>query len=592
MHSAEVKKRFLEFFKKRGHAIIPSASLLPENDPSVLFTTAGMQPLVPYLLGEKHPAGKRLVNIQKCVRTVDIEEVGDATHLTFFEMLGNWSLGDYFKEEAIQWSFELLIKDEEGFGLDFDRLYVSVFEGDQNAPKDEEAQKIWQKVGVKKSRIYFRPASENWWSPGDNGPCGPDSEMFYDVTEDGLGDLTPDEFEEADSRGDVVEIWNDVFMQYKKKDGKVIGTLENKNVDTGAGFERLVAVLQGKKNVFETDLFFPILEQIRGVCANIDRRSERIICDHMRSVSFMMADGATPSNTDGGYIVRRLIRRTYRIALFQSGESEAVGLMESLVDVVALKYGDDHPKIREKAGEIKKKLLLEIGKFKETLKDGLKRFEKVSKKDISGDEAFILFSTFGFPIDMTVDLAREKGVEVDLDGFEKACEEHKKVSKKGADKKFKGGLGGSGEQETKYHTVTHLLNASLRQVLGDHVIQKGSNITADRARFDFSHPKKLTDEEKEKIEKLVNEKINDDLEVRCDEMTLKEAYKIGASGVFSDRYSEMVKVYSIIDRDGAVFNRELCGGPHVDRTGDLGRFRIVKEKAVAEGIRRIKAILD
>lgn len=591
MQSKEIRTKFLEFFKKREHAIIPSASLIPENDPSVLFTTAGMQPLAPYLLGETHPEGKRLVNVQKCVRTNDIEEVGDNTHLTFFEMLGNWSLGDYFKKEAIEWSFELLTSKKEGFGLDPERLYVSVFEGDKNAPLDEEAIEIWKNVGIKKSRIYPRPASENWWSPGENGPCGPDSEMFYDITPNGLGDLTPAEFEEADQRGDVIEIWNDVFMQYEKKDGEVIGTLKNKNVDTGAGLERITTVLQNKTSVFETDLFEPLIKKIEEFNPKASKKSKNIISDHVRSITFMMSDGAEPSNNDQGYIVRRLLRRAYRMALLEAGEENATTLIKEIFSLVIDKYSSVYPEIKRNSEATERKITLEIDKFKEALKAGLKKFEKMSDSDISGRDAFLLFSTYGFPIDMTIDLAIEKKIKVDTEGFQEEYKKHQEQSRQGTEGKFKGGLAGTGEKETKYHTVTHLLNASLKKVLGEHVEQRGSNINADRARFDFSHNQKLTEEEKEEVEKLVNKKIQEDLPVICEEMSLQEAYKSGAGGVFGERYSEQVKVYSI-GKDKELFSKELCGGPHVERTGVLGRFKIKKEESVAQGVRRIKAILE
>lgn len=592
MYSTEIREKFLNFFKEREHVIIPSASLVPENDPSVLFTTAGMQPLAPFLLGEEHPEGKRLVNVQKCVRTNDIEEVGDATHLTFFEMLGNWSLGDYFKEEAIQWSYELLTSKEKGFGLDPERLFISVFEGDENAPVDEEAREAWKKVGIKDSRIYLRPASENWWSPGDNGPCGPDSEMFYDVTEKGLGDMTPEEFEEADERGDVVEIWNDVFMQYEKKNGEVIGELKNKNVDTGAGLERLAAVLQGKNSVFETDLFENALKTIKKYDPNIETRARNIMADHIRAVTFMIADGAEPSNTDRGYVVRRLIRRAYRMASKNIEEESASELILELSGSFIKSYQNIYPELVSNSERIEKVLSAEVEKFQKTLKEGLKKFEKIANKDISGEDAFLLFSTYGFPIDMTIDLAFERGLKVDTEAFQKAYEEHQKRSRSSGGGRFKGGLAGEGEMETKYHTATHLLNAALKEVLGEHVEQKGSNINTERARFDFSHGQKLTEEEKAEVERLVNEKISLDLPVNCQEMTLEEAYQSGAGGVFGDRYSEKVKVYSIGDEETGLFSKELCGGPHVERTGILGKFRIKKEESVADGVRRIKAVLE
>jgi alanyl-tRNA synthetase len=591
MQSTEIRTKFLEFFKKREHSIIPSASLIPENDPSVLFTTAGMQPLVPYLLGETHPEGNRLVNVQKCVRTNDIEEVGDNTHLTFFEMLGNWSLGDYFKKEAIEWSFKLLTSKEEGFGLDPERLYVSVFEGDENAPLDEEATEIWKGVGIKESRIYPRPASENWWSPGENGPCGPDSEMFYDITPDGLGDLTPEEFEEADQRCDVIEILNDVFMQYEKKNGKVIGTLKNKNVDTGAGLERITTVLQNKKSVFETDLFEPLIKKIEEYSPDASKKSKNIISDHIRSVTFMISDGAQPSNSDQGYIVRRLLRRAYRMALKETGEENATMLIKEIFHIVIDKYSSVYPEIKRCSDETEEKIITEIEKFKDALKAGLKKFEKLSNSDISGKDAFLLFSTYGFPIDMTIDLATEKGINVDSESFQAEYKKHQEKSRQGTEGKFKGGLAGTGEKETKYHTATHLLNASLKKVLGDHIEQRGSNINTERARFDFSHNQKMTQDEISKVEELVNKVIMADLPVICEEMSLQEAYDSGAGGVFGERYSEQVKVYSI-GKGKDLFSKELCGGPHVERTGILGKFKIKKEESVAQGVRRIKAVLE
>ncbi|MGM0628986.1 MAG: alanine--tRNA ligase [Patescibacteria group bacterium] len=593
MLSSEIRKRFLEFFKKRNHAVIPSASLIPENDPSVLFTTAGMQPLVPYLLGERHPKGERLVNVQKCVRTNDIEEVGDPTHLTFFEMMGNWSIGDYFKKEALEWSFELLTSKEEGFGLDPERLYVTVFEGDDNAPRDEEAAEIWKNIGIKESRIFFRPASENWWSPGDDGPCGPDSEMFYDLSIEGLGELTSEEFEVADERADIVEIWNDVFMQYRKEGGNVVGSLEQKNVDTGAGLERITAVLQNKRSVFETDLFASIVAKIKEYDPKIDDRSRNIISDHMRSATFMISDGARPSNTDQGYVVRRLLRRAYRMASRSMGENDAASLMEEVTEQVKNDYAPVYPEVEKEYEETEEEIKKEISRFREVLKEGLKRFEKISSesKDISGQDAFLLFSTYGFPIDMTVDLAEEKGMNVDIDGFNSAYEEHRERSRQGTVGKFKGGLAGTSEEEVKYHTATHLLHSALKEVLGSHVEQKGSNITSERARFDFSHPEKMTEDEKREVERIVNEKIKQDLPVHCQEMSLEEAKEKGVYGVFDDRYSEKVKVYTVGDENGA-FSKEICGGPHVERIGVLGNFKIKKEESVAGGVRRVKAILE
>jgi alanyl-tRNA synthetase len=591
MTSEEIRTRFLEFFKKRGHAIIPSASLVPENDPSVLFNTAGMQPLVPYLLGEKHPAGTRIVDVQKCVRTGDIDEVGDNTHLTFFEMLGNWSLGDYFKKEAIGWSYELLTSKKEGFGLDPQRLYVTCFEGDENAPKDEESASIWKSIFEKNNitgeRIYFLPAEKNWWSPGDNGPCGPDTEMFYDVTGTLNKGMTKAEFLQADNAQRVVEIWNDVFMEFKKKDGKVIGKLEKKNVDTGAGLERTTAVIQGKQSVFETDLFEGIIQQTKLIAS--DLISERIIADHFRASVFLIADGVTPANTDQGYILRRLIRR----AIVKSAnkiipQKNISALVDSVVDTYSA--FKDYKNLETKREFIKKTIQEEAEKFDTTLHHGLKQFEKLSKTDISGKDAFVLFSTYGFPLEITLELAKEQGIKVETEGFKEEFKKHQDLSRTGSLKKFKGGLGDTSDMSVKYHTATHLLNAALRKVLGTHVGQKGSNITPERLRFDFSHAAKLTDDEKKKVEDQVNEWIEADLPVSFKELPKDEAEKV-AIHVFGDKYGDMVKVYSI-GTESHYISREFCGGPHVEHTGVLGHFKIQKEEAVSQGVRRIKAILE
>lgn len=591
MQSEEIRKRFIEFFKKRGHAVIPSASLIPENDPSVLFNTAGMQPLVPYLLGAKHPAGTKLVDIQKCVRTGDIDEVGDNTHLTFFEMMGNWSLGDYFKKEAIEWSYELLTSKEEGFGLDPNRLYVTCFEGDDNAPRDTESAEIWKNIfeknGIKGERIYFLSADKNWWSPGDNGPCGPDTEMFYDVTGTLTDGLTKEQFLKADDEQKVVEIWNDVFMEYKKKDGKVVGKLEQKNVDTGSGLERVTIMLQGKQSVYETDLFEPILAKIDEFTTAQNDKARRIVADHVRAAVFMIADGALPSNTDRGYILRRLLRRAVRFA-------DVLGMKHGslfwITETVIQKYCSQYSNLIEHKEYIKKEIDTEEQKFRKTLSQGIKEFEKVSGKNISGQEAFLLFSSYGFPIDMTVDLAKEKGINVDKTGFEEEFKKHQELSRSGSEKKFKGGLGDTSEMSLKYHTATHLLNAALKKVLGDHVGQKGSNITPERLRFDFTHPEKMTDDQKKSVENQINEWIEADLPVSFTEMPKEEAEKI-ATHAFGDKYGDIVKVYSI-GTEGNYISREFCGGPHVDRAGNLGTFKIQKEEAVSQGVRRIKAVLE
>ncbi len=585
MQSQEIRQKFLDFFEKRGHAILPSASLVPENDPSVLFTTAGMQPLVPYLLGEPHPKGDKLASVQKCVRTQDIEEVGDNTHDTFFEMLGNWSLGSYFKEDAIKWSYEFLTDKEEGLGLDPARLYITVFEGNNDAPRDTESHEIWKSLGVPEHRIYFMDAKQNWWSPGDNGPCGPDTEMFYDVSENALGDMTKEEFIAADDRQDVVEIWNDVFMEYEKKDGKLVGKLTKQNVDTGAGLERLVMVMQKKNNIFDTDLFETIIRQAKQLTD--EKKAQRIIADHFRTAIFIIADGVTPSNTDRGYILRRLLRRAMNKA---DGKKIATQNISDIVDAVVLKYSPIYPNLSEKKALIKTEIEKELDIFSKTLEKGMKEFEKLAHANISGRDAFMLFSTYGFPFEMTEELADERGVVVNKDEYKIEMEKHQALSRSASAGKFKGGVGGDSLKHRKYHTATHLLQQALRDVLGNHVSQKGSNITDERLRFDFTHGEKMTTEEKVRVEDIVNEKIKDALPVSYEEMSLDEARELGALGVFDDKYDNKVKVYTIGEADD-VYSREICGGPHVENTSELGKFEIKKEEASSSGVRRIKAVL-
>ncbi len=592
MKSSEIRARFLNFFKERGHAVLPSASLLPENDPSVLFNTAGMQPLVPYLLGEKHPLGTRLANIQKCVRTGDIDEIGDNTHATFFEMMGNWSLGDYFKKDAIQWSFELLTNKEIGFGLDPQRLYVTCFEGNEDAPKDTESAEIWKGIfdatGVTGERIYFLPANKNWWSAGENGPCGPDTEMFYDLTGTYTSGMTKEAYLAADDKQEVVEIWNDVFMEYLKKDGKVVGKLASQNVDTGSGFERVTAVLQGKNNIFDTDIFAPLMEAI-GVYGITDLRAKRIIADHIRTSVFMIADGVLPSNTDQGYILRRLLRRAiFQAYNFHRGHNTNLYI---LTDVVTDMYKDSYPDLKQNEQKIRDVIKDEEEKFKKTIEQGTKEFEKISKQDISGKDAFILFSTFGFPFDLTKELALAKGLSVDEATFKEEFAKHQDLSRAGSEQKFKGGLAGTGEVETRYHTATHLLHQALRDVLGPTVSQKGSNITAERLRFDFTHPQKMTDEEKKKVEDIVNGKIQAKLPMQKVVMKKEDAEKTGALHFFGDKYGDEVSVYFIGDSIDSAYSKEFCGGPHVTNVGELGTFKISKEEAVSAGVRRIKAVL-
>lgn len=593
MESKEIRQKFLRFFEKRGHAIVPSASLVPENDPSVLFTTAGMQPLVPYLLGQPHPAGQRIVNVQKCVRTQDIEEVGDNTHDTFFEMLGNWSLGDpsepdgigragYFKAEAIEWSYELLTNQEEGFGLDPKRIYVTVFEGNEDAPRDDESASIWRSIGVPEHRIYFLPAKSNWWSPGDNGPCGPDTEIFYDITPGGLDELTLEEFLAADSKQQVVEIWNNVFMEYQKSAGKVIGKLPQKNVDTGAGLERFAMVLQGKNNIFDTDLLAPIIDKIVSLAKVNDLKASRVVADHLRTAAFMIADGVTPSNTDRGYILRRLLRRAVR---FSDKLEMPAGSLINLVEAVEQIYDGVYPEITKNKSQITNEISKEESKFRETLAKGLREFEK-------GTDPFILFTTYGFPFELTKELAAEKGQKLDEDDFKRKLEEHQNLSRSGAEQKFAGGLADHSDEVVKYHTATHLLNQALHDVLGEGVEQRGSNITSERLRFDFSHPSKMTDEEKSKVEEIVNEKIKADLPVNFVILPKAEAEQTGARHMFNEKYGDEVKVYYIGESLPSAYSKEFCGGPHVEHTGLLGNFKIIKEEAVAAGIRRIKAVLQ
>jgi alanyl-tRNA synthetase len=581
MNSSEIRQRFLDFFEKRGHAIVPSAPLVPQNDPSVLFNTAGMQPLVPYLMGQEHPMGKRLVNAQKCVRTQDIDEVGDNTHDTFFEMLGNWSLGDYFKDDAISWSYEFLTSHEEGLGLDSNRLYITVFEGDENSPKDTEAFDIWKKF-VPENRIYYMGAKSNWWSVGDNGPCGPDTEMFYDITEQGLGDLTKEEYLKADEEQKVVEIWNDVFMQYLKKDGKVVGELPTKNVDTGSGLERIVMAVQGKNNIFDTDLFSGVMEKIETFTTSNDLRAKRIVADHIRTASFMIADGVVPSNTHRGYILRRLLRRAVRfsdVLQFQNGS------MALLADIVIEKYKDIYPEIIQNRDQIIDEINNEETKFRETLAKGLKEFEK-------GTDPFVLFTTYGFPIELTQELAKEKGIEIDMTDFSNKMSEHQKLSQTSSAGMFKGGLANHNEQTIRLHTAHHLLLAALQEVLGKEVKQRGSNITEERLRMDFAFDRKMTDEEKARVEEIVNGYIARGLNVVRREMPLADAEKLGAEMEFGAKYPETVSVYFVEDENGNAISKEFCGGPHVTNTSELGMFKIQKEEASSAGVRRIKAVLS
>jgi alanyl-tRNA synthetase len=583
INSDELKRLYIDFFKQKNHKAIPNASLIPENDPTVLFTTAGMHPLVPFLLGQPHPLGKRLVNVQKCLRTDDIDEVGDAFHLSFFEMLGNWSLGDYFKKEAITWSLEFLTS-KDWLGIDKDRLYVTVFKGDDDAPKDEESAKIWQELGIPKERIFYLSKKDNWWGPaGNTGPCGPDTEMFYDTGKGSCGiSCAP-----GCSCGKYNEIWNDVFMQYNKTADGRYEPIKQKNVDTGMGIERTIAVLQGKDNVYETEMFVPLVEKIRELAKEENERSVRIIADHSRAAAFILAERIVPKNVEHGYVLRRLIRRSIRHGKLLGIEDDFLG---ELLKIVIEMYSKDYPHLKENEDFIISELEKEEKKFKKTLAKGLRKFEQISKNksNIDGESAFLLFQSYGFPIEMTVEIGKEKGIEVDVHGFEEEFKKHQEVSRVGAEKKFSSGLADTSEQTVKLHTATHLLNEALRRVLNKKdIFQRGSNITPERLRFDFNFDRKLTDKELKDVENLVNEQIRKAIPVERIETTLEEARKMGAQGVFEEKYGEKIFVYSIGD-----FSKEICSGPHVKSTKELGKFKIVKEKGIASGVRRIRAILE
>ena len=648
--SAQLREMFQKFMESKGHHRIQSASVIPENDPTVLFTTAGMHPLVPYLMGTPHPAGTRLTDVQKCIRTGDIDDVGDPSHLTFFEMLGNWSLGDYFKKEAISWSWEFLTSPEY-LGLDKDRLAFSVFAGNDDCPRDVESHDLWRSMGVEEDHIFYLPKENNWWGPaGITGPCGPDTEMFIITDKAPCGpNCSP-----ACSCGRYLEIWNDVFMQYnKQKDGSFL-PLAKKNVDTGMGLERTICVLTGKKTVYETDAFADILAKIAELSGKTYGESEevtkafRIIADHMRTSTFILGDdrGVSPSNTDQGYILRRLIRRAVRYGM-SLGMAE--GFTAQIARVIIDQYREVYPELERNSAFVLEQLQLEEGRFARTLKQGEKEFEKVYANAVNtrallesilnaedkaafarelaqqkklrpspdmlpiieaanaGDEAalvaalnarmatldtldgrsaFKLYDTYGFPIEMTIELAAEKGLKVDEADFAERFKKHQELSHQGADQKFKGGLADHSEQTAKLHTATHLLHAALRKVLGDEVAQKGSNITAERLRFDFSFGRKVTPEELQQVEKLVNEAIQAKAPIVCEEMTVPEAKAKGAIGLFESKYGEKVRTYKMGE-----YSFEICGGPHATNTGDLGEFKIMKEESSSAGVRRIKAVL-
>ena len=567
MTSSKLRQKYLEFFKSKGHAILPSSSLVPENDPTVLFTTAGMHPLVPYLMGEKHPMGNRLVNSQKCIRTQDIEEVGDATHFTFFEMLGNWSLGDYFKKESLTWSLEFLTC-QEWLGLEKEKLAVSVFKGDKDAPRDEEAAKIWQKLGISKKRIAYLPKSENWWGPaGQTGPCGPDSEIFY-----WTGDKkAPNKFDFKNEKW--VEIWNNVFMQYNKKTDNTFELLKQKNVDTGFGLERVTAILNNKKSAYETDLFEPIINRIKKQELRIKNREIRIIADHVKASVFIIAEGIEPSNVQQGYVLRRLIRIAMRYC------SNLVPLAQEVQKI----YKDIYPEVNNP--EILKIIKSEQDKFNKTLDHGMQKLNSLKRKNkkITGKQAFDMYQTYGLPLDIMKD-----EIQVNQKEFEKAMKAHQKMSRAGAEKKFKAGLADNSDQTIKLHTATHLLLAALREVLGNNVKQAGSNITPERLRFDFTYPEKLGETTLEKVQSIVNREIQAKLPVTCTETTLQKAEKQGALATFKGKYPDKVRVYTIGEKDSC----EICAGPHVKNTSELGKFKIIKQESSSAGVRRIKAILE
>jgi alanyl-tRNA synthetase len=625
MTADELRAKYIEFFKSRGHARIQGKSLLPDNDPTVLFTTAGMHPLVPYLLGEDHPAGKRLVDCQKCIRTGDIDSVGDPGHLTFFEMLGNWSLGDYFKEDAIKMSFEFLTSPG-GLGIPVEKLGVTVFAGDENAPRDDESAAVWRSLGIPENRISYRSKEDNWWGPaGTTGPCGPDSEMFYDFGKEPCGpDCGP-----GCSCGKWLEIWNDVFMQYNKNAEGKYEPLARKCVDTGMGLERTVTILNGKESVYETEGFVPIIAGIEKAMAagftaassagstagftesspcacgsDPERvRSVRIVCDHVRSATFILGDpkAVSPSNVGAGYVLRRLIRRAVRHCrkLGINTDTNSTPALSPIAMLIVDQFRGPYPELMENSAFIRTELDKEEAKFRETLQKGEHEFEKLlpnllkdPRKIMSGRLAFKLYDTYGFPIELTEELAVEKGMTVNRAEFDEAFRKHQELSRSQIGQSFKGGLGDQGEMATRYHTATHLLHKALRTVLGDHVAQKGSNITAERMRFDFSHSAPMTREEIQRVQDIVNEQIRQDLPVTMGVMSLEDAKASGAIALFGEKYESQVKVYTIGRSPADFFSKEVCGGPHVERTGGMGTFKIQKEQSSSAGVRRIRAVLE
>jgi len=588
----DLRQAYLNFFKEKGHAIIPSASLIPENDPTVLFTTAGMHPLVPYLLGEPHPAGRRLADVQKCIRTGDIDDVGDNTHLTFFEMLGNWSLQDYFKKESIAWSFEFLTQ---VLKLPLQNLAFTVFKGEEGIPCDNESADLWKSFGVSEKRIAFLGREDNWWGPaGQTGPCGPDTEIFYWTGTE----AAPEVYDSKNKKW--VEIWNNVFMQYKKDEAGKYELLSKPSVDTGMGLERTVVAINGLKSVYEINYFqnlFLVIKDLSGKKYSDSKensRAMRIIADHVRAATMMINDGIVPSNKDRGYILRRLIRRAVRYGRQLEIKKN---FLSEIARVVINDLGETYSDLIKNQDCIFEVIATEEEKFSKTLEKGLREFEKMFKDDlkIDGEEAFVLYSTYGFPLELTEEIAKERGQQIDREVFAAEFKKHQDLSRSGAEQKFTGGLADHSVETTKLHTATHLLQAALRQVLGSHIFQRGSNITVERLRFDFSHPEKVTSEQLEKVEQIVNQAVEQNLLVNCQVVDLVEAKAMGAIGVFEDKYEKLggkVKIYTIggqVDKNPV--SREVCGGPHVENTADLGRFKILKEEAVSAGVRRIKAVL-
>ncbi|MCH5154211.1 MAG: alanine--tRNA ligase [Clostridiales bacterium] len=590
MTSDELRKKWIDFFKARNHTPISSASLIPENDPTVLFTTAGMHPLVPYLLGQPHPAGKRLCDTQKCVRTGDIDEVGDSAHCTFFEMLGNWSLGDYFKKEMVPWSYEFLT---EVLKLSPDRLAVTVFEGDSDCPRDNETAELWEKCGIKKENIFFLGKKHNWWGPaGQTGPCGPDTEMFFDTGKPKCCDTCSP----ACDCGKYVEVWNDVFMQFNKNADGSFSPLKQKNVDTGMGLERALMNVQGLASVYDTDVFVLIVKKIeelsgKSIADENCVKAIRVVADHIRTATFILGDerGVTPSNVDQGYILRRLLRRAIR---YGSGLGLKAGDYSAVACVVVDKYKDTYPELEAAREKIVHEIDEEQARFEKTLENGIKEFEKLCKylqsDVIPGKSAFRLYDTYGFPLEMTIELAKERGFKVDVEGFNAKFAEHREKSHAGAEQRFKGGLADTGELTARLHTATHLMHQALKEVLNDPTVnQRGSNITPERLRFDFSFGRAMTPEEVKAVEDKVNAAIAADVPVTCEEMTVEEAKAQGAVGLFTSKYGEKVKVYTM-----GSYSKEICGGPHASHTGELGHFKILKEQSSSAGVRRIKAVLE